>query len=434
MASQSILQAQGDVTWNTQLVDHAGSGGSIALDSYGNPHIAYALWSFENDSTSTSLNYAVWTGTNWAIQTVDPSGSSGLLALDSMDRPHIIYTVGYDLKYAVLNGKNWDIQTIDSSGMWIRYSMALDSNGNPHVVYSTFNYYKNYVNNSETEDIKYAVLDGANWAIQTIDSVNVTVGNISPSIALDSSNNPHMIYLETVQFQYPNKNSWNNLSFWETYNVKYASLTGSSWLVQTVVTNSTAIGNLVLDSKGQPSFCYIHENFSFIPESSSFQTSGSMNYAYWNGYAWLSRAIDSKPSSSGQTYLNLDSNGNPQVYFYVENYQKPTDSGLMYTQWTGSSWNIQNIGSIPSNSDYYQSTANIADIAFDAHGKLSLTYDGEVGTIRSAPIYGDLTYASLETPLTSAPDHLLIIISVAITAVTILIVVLIIYKKKRSKG
>ena len=422
LVSPCILQALGEPTWKTQLVDPAGSGGSIALDSNGNPHIAYTTETIVSDSASFGLNYAVWTGTNWNIQTVDPSGSGGLLVLDSLNNPHILYTDGgYGLKYAVLNGKNWNIQTIVSSAssLGISYSMALDSNGNPHVVYAT----PTYSDNNYVYDINYAVLVGSNWVIQTIDSLNSTSGSASPSIVLDSNNNPHIIYLEPV-FDY------------ESNTVKYASLTGSNWLIQTLFANSSNIGNLVLNSKGQPSFSFTEVKISYFPDGTFQITNESLCYAYWNGNAWLSRTIESEESelsSWGQTYLKLDSDGNPQVYFYVENRQKPNESGLMYAQWTNSSWRIENLGNILTNSDYYSDTANIADIAFGAHGKLGLTYDGEVTTIRSAPLYGDLTYASLEsTGINSASSIFVLLIIIATAVVLVVVVSLLLYMRKRK--
>ena len=440
LVSPCILQALGEPTWNTQLVDPSGAGGSIVFDSNGNPHIAYTTETIVSDSASVGLNYAVWTGTNWNIQTVDPSGSGGFLALDSMNNPHILYTDGYSLKYAVLNGKNWNIQTIYSSASSEveSYSMALDSNGNPHVVYAV----PTYSDNNYGYDIKYAVLVGSNWVTQTIDSFNSTWSGESLSIALDSNNNPHIIYLEPVQYQYPNPNSGNNPSFWATYTVKYASLTGSNWLIQTLFANSSGIGNLVLNFKGQPCFCYGHENWTYIPpplpesEGGSFLTNGTANYAYWNGYTWLSQPIDSKPAPSGQTYLKLDSNGNPQVYFWgLINYG--ASIAVMCASWTGSGWNVENLGSFPLNTAYYSDTGNIDDIAFGADGKLGLTIDGEVDTIQGAPIYGGLTYASLKTTgVNSTPSTsitLPIIATAVVLAVVVVVVVsLLLYMKKRK--
>jgi hypothetical protein len=305
--------------------------------------------------------------------------------------------VGNTLKYAVLNGENWDIQAIDVSDSDIGYSMALDSNGNPHVVYSKFNdSLKSNTRDSYFGDIKYAVFDGTNWLLETIDSIELSsfyYSNISPSITLDSSNDPHIMYANTFEHQFYDKNIIpSHLGSESLHNVKYATWKESKWLVQTILTNTSRISNLVLDSKGQPSFCYERGN---LPESGSFQTSSLMNYAYLDGQVWLSRVIDSNPSPSSPT-LNLDSNNNPQVYFYHENYQNPNDEGLICARWNSFGWSTQNLGSIPPNS-FYQYTAHINDFAFNSNGSLGLTYYGEVGTIRGAAVWGGLTYASLES-------------------------------------
>jgi len=419
---QDVLAAS---TWKGQQVDAQGSGGSIAFDSEGNPHIAYSYRYMTNDSLVSwyayGLKYAVWNGNNWNIQTIDSTGSGGILALDSQDRPHILYAAGYDLKYAISDGNNWNIQTIDSTDPeigTIKYSMALDSNGNPHAVYSTFNYAKNYNNGSYTEDIKYAVFNGVKWDIQIVDVVNVTIGNLSPSLVLDSNNNPHMIYLETVQYFYKD-NSTNVLGRWETYNVKYASLNGLSWQIQTVLSNCSGIGNLVVDSKLQPNFCYTHQSFSFVPKDfGNVNVDESMNYAYWNGNVWLFREID---SLEGRPYLSLDSSGNPQIYCYVVNDQNHDESSLMYANWTGLNWDVQNLGTIPKNAQ--NNNEYIGDIAFGINGSLSLTYYEQTGTFRTAPFYGNLTFASLQTNGISPNSSFSPTLSI-VTAFTIIIIVI----------
>jgi hypothetical protein len=417
LAFQSMLFAQATPTWTTQGVDDSGSHGSIAYDSSGNPHIAYSKWYTVNteygDSSTYALSYAVKTGANWTTQTIDPSGGGGLLALDSMNRPHIIYNSQEGLKYAFLDGQNWAIQTIDSFSGY--YSMALDSNGNPHVVYGL-------------QTIKYAVLNGSKWDIQTVDSVNSTVTYRSPpSIALDSNNQPHIIYLDAVEFPKPIITIYEPI--YQTYNVKYASLTGQNWLIQTVTTNSTAIGNLVLDQNGKPSFCYNHETFNYL-ENGSIAVDGSANYAYWNNGAWSSRIIDSNPTPSGQTYLKLDSVGNPQVYYFVKSSEnKGASIIVMSANWVDQRWVIADVGSFQINPSYYPGMVNVGDFAFDSFGNPSVAVDGEIGTLRSAPVYGALTYASFENSQAST-DYLIIIIPVAVVVTVILTVAVIIIKKK----
>jgi hypothetical protein len=437
LTSQIILQASCELIWNTQLVDQKGSGGSIALDSNGNPHIVYSKWytvtsepGFEY--AALSLKYAVWTGTSWNIKTVDPSGSGGQLALDSTGAPHIIYTGDEGaLKYAVLSVfGNWDIKTIDNSGTDY-HSMVLDSKGNAHVVYTV----RDYSKNQEADYIKYAILNGATWDVETIDTVNVTATSYTPpSIAVDPSNNPHIIYLETIEFQNPIKTPM--MSFYETSNVKYAFLNSSGWQVQTAFSNATStLGNLVLDSKGQPSFCLMQEFFTYNSESNNFNVTSSMNYAYFNGSVWNTRVIDSEPTPSGQTFLNLDSSDNPQLYFYAKTYQKSTSIlSLMNAQWTGSNWNTQNLGNITSNQNFYNDSPSISDIAFDSQGKPSLTYDGETGTFGSAPHYGGLTYASLESIVVPIYVSLFPTISALIGVVVIATILLVIYKRKHKNA
>ena len=243
---------------------------------------------------------------------------------------------------------------------------------------------------------------------------------------MDSNGYPHIIYSENVEYEYYYKNSWNNTAFHLTNNIKYATWTGSSWSIQTVVSNASyidGIGNLVLSSKGAPHLCYIHENFTYLPDYGTFIVKNT-KLCFLGGSAWLVQAIDSKPYNImyEQPDLKLDSNGNPQVYFYKEDYQNTTDSGLMNAKLTGSNWNIQTIGSHDFN-----------DIALDSHGNPHITYATVVGSIHGAYRYGNLTYATLETALILNPTSLLTIITVT-TAVCIILMVLFIVYRARHKA
>lgn len=410
--------------WNTRILYPSGSGGQLVLDSQDNPHLIYYTTTIVNDSAIGSMKYAFWSGTNWSIQTID--GSDGILALDSSDRPHVLYLSPQGgLEYTAWNGANWVNQSIPSLGVGENFVMALDSNGNPHVVYSTYS----LSNNTYTTNLRYAVLIGSTWNIQTIvitqSNSSLSSGLTPSSIVLDSNGYPHIIYTENVVYKYYDPNSYSQEASWNNNNVEYAAWTGTSWLTQTLATNSSSVGNLVLNSKGQPSVCYEHDNSTYIPEYGSFILSGWWNYDYWNGNAWISQKIDSTPAPSGQTYLKLDSSGNAQVYFYKD--------GLICAHLTGSTWTTESLGSFPATDDYYDGTEGIVDVAFDAHGNLGLTYDGEVGTIRGAAIYGDLTYANIENGgiVPATPSILLPIIIVAV-AFTAIIVIIVVYSGQRK--
>ncbi|MDH5691148.1 MAG: hypothetical protein OEY81_06965, partial [Candidatus Bathyarchaeota archaeon] len=137
----------------------------------------------------------------------------------------------------------WDIQTVDSEGVVGSYSsMALDSSGNPHI---------SYLDNTN-EALKYARWTGSTWEIQTVDTKGDVYGY--SSMALDSSGNPHIsyrIYIKSVLVDLiTGKPSW------EEGNLKYARWTGSSWAIQTVDSEEYVdLGlymSMVLDFSGNP--------------------------------------------------------------------------------------------------------------------------------------------------------------------------------------
>ncbi|HMK95109.1 MAG TPA: hypothetical protein VK536_06870, partial [Candidatus Limnocylindrales bacterium] len=123
---------------------------------------------------------------------------------------------------------------------------------------------------------------GTNWTIQTIDTrqsnSSLTSGLTPSSIVLDSNGNPHIIYTENMLYRYYNVNSYSKEADLGTNNVKYAEWTGSSWQTQLLAINSSSVSNLVLNSKGQPSFCYAYDNSYYIPEYGTFKASGWWNY------------------------------------------------------------------------------------------------------------------------------------------------------------
>ena len=116
------------------------------------------------------------------------------LALDSSDNPCISYTHGslYEyqnrtLKYAQWTGTSWNIETVDSGGdVGLSPSLALDSSGNPHISYT------DYTN----KNLKYARWSGSAWSIEVVDAMGDTVG--LTSIALDSEDRPHISYYDAT--------------------------------------------------------------------------------------------------------------------------------------------------------------------------------------------------------------------------------------------
>lgn len=301
------------------------------------------------------------------------------------------------MRYASWNGSKWNIQTVDSSG-GSDSSLALDSSNQPHISYYTDDY------------LKYAKLNGTTWTVQIVDSHNRFTGLWkSNSIAVDSNNNPHIVYGETS----------GNV-------VKYATWTGSNWTIQTVFEGSADIGNIVIDSKGLPHITYIQSIITSLnPDTGAFTQKDSLAYAYWNGLNWIIQTVDSKPYyvDYARPYLALDSSGNPQILFYKEEYRADVDdTGLMYVKWTGSSWSTRKVGS-----------DSFDDVALDSHGTLHMVSSHPDGTYRGALRYGNLTYATLEVSPHFAFSPLPITI-IAVTAVIIGIGLTVYFKKRKHKA
>jgi hypothetical protein len=151
---------------------------SLALDSSGTPHIAYY------DVASNSIKYTVLRGTTWVSETVEtPVGQTGShLVLDGSGNPHIAYSYSGSVKYAVLKGTSWVVETVDGSGE--APSLALDSSGNPHIAYCAV----------AGGGLKYAYWTGSEWVKASVDAVECE----DPSLALDGSDVPHISYYDTA--------------------------------------------------------------------------------------------------------------------------------------------------------------------------------------------------------------------------------------------
>jgi hypothetical protein len=201
-----------------QTIDNgyeAGGYPSLALDSKGNPAVAYF------DGNGGNLKFAKMVGGAWQVETVDSAGSVGLypsLVMSRNDGAMIGYyqrTKG-DLRLATQQAGGWAISTIDSVGDVGRCtSMTLDPN-RPTASKIAIAY-----DDSTTGVKKYAIQSGTGWAISTVDSTTPTGGGYT-SLAFEpyqdgGKYNPAMTYYDSsnsaLKFSRQNPNgSWANSS------------------------------------------------------------------------------------------------------------------------------------------------------------------------------------------------------------------------------
>jgi hypothetical protein len=179
------------------------------------------------------------------------------------------------------------------------------------------------------------------WHIQTVDAVGWQSGY--PSLALDSKGTPHMCYNDYVNA--------------DSYNLKYATLTGSNWTVETIESSGVFLDpRISLDSHDKPYVLYTeYRNSNFIKK-----------YAALTGSNWTIQTIDKYPELLPKlvpsandnlelTFVNLtaikngmvatsvafDSKGNPNVALI--NGSQTYGGNLSYAIYLNSEWHIQTI-------------------------------------------------------------------------------------------
>jgi PKD repeat protein len=164
-------------SWSMETVDpNGGQHTSIALDENNNPHIAYHV------EEGNIVNYAKKTGSFWDLKGVD-FGSFCSLTLDGNDVPHISYVSEDALKYTTLDESSWNSKIVDSTGI-IDYgtSIALDAGGFPHISYF----------DKTRKCIKYSYWNGDQWSMEIVR--NQVWESSDPSIVLDSDGDPHISF------------------------------------------------------------------------------------------------------------------------------------------------------------------------------------------------------------------------------------------------
>jgi len=224
--------------WNIQQIPSYAFVHDLALDANGDPHI-----------TLGSLAYGTWNGTGWNFQTVTTDYTVySSLALDSSGNPHVAYITGDKLKYATRNGSNWTIQTVtvDNNLLGIIHlSLALDSHDTPYIMYCTpSSYVDSSIGGARSVNVKLALWKNSGWNIEPVlASYNLSdCGNM----VLDSKGYLHFL---GAQPQAPTHLS----------TILYARWNGSAWNTQTVVSDAdlTSMGFLALDYHDNPNIAYI---------------------------------------------------------------------------------------------------------------------------------------------------------------------------------
>lgn len=293
------------VAWQYETVPTLpGSGwwASLALDEQDRPHVAF------HNSTQHSLQYATKTAGTWHIETVEAGDSTvgwgTAVALDSNGYPHIAYNSGTQaaLKYARWTGTDWQREVIvGPEGNIQHLSLALDGSDRPHI-----SYYDATFPNGGTSGgtVKYVTKNGQAWTVTTASECQGNIhGGCPASIAVDSSDRPHISYTQQGN---------------EDDHLVYAYWNGANWLTDTVDTIADGIGltshaSLSLTSDDRPIIGYVDVVFN------GSETESEVRVATWDGGNWLTDTVDTIPWQVLGTHhvaLGLGADGQPHLAYF----------------------------------------------------------------------------------------------------------------------
>jgi len=276
------------------------------------------------------------------------------------------------LKYVKWNGttSSWDEETVDFGvgGVEIGTSLALDSSDTPHISYFDF----------AKSDLKYAKWNGATWDIETVDPLG-DVGWYS-SIALDSSDTPHISYYDITD-----------------KNLLYATKMGSTWF------------SFVVDSAGDVgsySSIAVDKSIDKVRISYLDATNYWLKYAGGDPSYWDIRVVDPSGDIGMWTSIAVDSQGYQHIS-YIKYIQPSEYANLKYAKWTGYTWDIQFVDTT-ANVGYFNSIAvdsnDIPHISYFDLTDYDLKFAEKTGTTTWFREKVDLEYVGWHTSIALDSD------------------------------
>ena len=236
--SETLVYMHYDGTiWTSEEVSSNANVGpiGIAVDSNNHPHISYAASGGEQ--CGDGLRIASHDGSSWAYDVVeagDNRGCDSAIVIDDNDNIYIAYQNRDNSKLLIATDKSgsWDSYIVDAgtspSNLYPGYmtSMVMDGQGQFHIAHF----------DEKDDDLRYSTgAPNSQWTTTIVESSGHT--GRDPSIALDSSDNPHIVY-----------NSWSG------FDLKYAvyNPTTTSWDKSFIsTTGDVGKGNsIIIDPNG----------------------------------------------------------------------------------------------------------------------------------------------------------------------------------------
>ncbi len=223
---------------------------SLAVDTLGNVHIAWwDLTDYDILYKQWNASSSSWTSTEVVSTESTDDSSSPSLAVDSTGNVHIAWvdytdyaSAGTDLdifyKRWNSSSSSWtttEVVSTDNIDDSSSPSLAVDSTGNVHIVWYDWT---DYAGSGTDPDIFYKRWDVATstWTTTEVVSTESTAGSSSPSLAVDSAGNIHVIWEDSTDYTGVGTDHDVFYKRWDSFS--------SSWTITEVVsTESTSNSN-----------------------------------------------------------------------------------------------------------------------------------------------------------------------------------------------
>lgn len=287
---------------------------SFELDSKDNPCIAWVDYSMGE----SNVHFIRWDDTNWV--TADGTIYNPATGNSNVSNSILVSTLP---------------------------SLSLDSSDNPHIAWAELN------PASSTADIFYVSWNGSSWVCVDGSVYNPITGNANitnsftastlPSVVVDSSDNPHFVWVE-----YTPVNADVFYMRWNGTNL--ISADGTTYNPLSLPPNPANVSINAFTSS-MPSFVLDSADVPHIIWAEADPISGGSNiyYVRWSGSSWVvddgavynptldNANISQQAGTNALMYpfIATDSNNNPHVTWSMSD---GTASRIMYMHWDGAQW------------------------------------------------------------------------------------------------
>lgn len=257
--------------------------------------------------------------------------TSRYLRFDSNNNPHVAFG-GDHLYYAYRDGSGWHTEIVDNSLSVGRYaSLALDSSNRPHISYY----------DALNGNLKYAFKNQGQWIIRVMDTGSAAVAALAAEtgqslegidpVEMFSRPNPELDLGPVAAFIDPSLEMGEAEALAAGTDAEFSPLAVNVPL-ETQVFGVGLYTSIAIDSDGNVGISYYDA------------VNGDLKYTFWENGAWHIQVADRGGSRNFDvgtfTSLAFDSEDRPQIVYMNE-----SQDNLRYASYRGPNWEVTTVDS-----------------------------------------------------------------------------------------